>query len=150
MKRKFISLLVILSVTILIVGCEVTSSRAYTFSIETGDSVEVSLDTTDDYGLTSDLPFVISQEDQTLTQGTFIHGEYYAEYVDIVDVDEDATLLDSGQKDGNDYVFWSYDDTEYNYAVLIGESNTGLILSNTVSEETAKEVFERLTLSLKN
>lgn len=75
-------------------------------------------------------------------------GEFYNQYKELASSDEDdkVKLLDSGSKDGNEYVFWSYDDSEYNYAILIEGSSTGLILGNQVSEESAKESFNRLTI----
>ena len=43
---------------------------------------------------------------------------------------------------------WNYNNSEYNYAILIKNSQTGVLLGNTVSEESAKEVFNRLQISL--
>lgn len=63
--------------------------------------------------------------------------------------DENATILDSGEKDGCEYVMWNYNDSEYDYAILIEDSNTGILLGNDVSEESAKECFQRLTISVK-
>lgn len=127
-------------------GCN--SSKAFTYSVETGDSVKVSLDTSDKYDMTSDLPFAISCDGETFSQGLFITAENYSQYVEVVNTDETAALLDSGSKDGNQYIFWSYNDSEYNYAILIGDSNTGMILANNVSEESARECFNRLTVSV--
>ena len=45
--------------------------------------------------------------------------------------------------------FWSYQDAEYDYAILIEESETGIILGNNVSEDSAKECFERLHFEIK-
>ena len=58
-------------------------------------------------------------------------------------------MLDSGTKDGIEYIFWSYQDAEYDYAILIEESETGIILGNNVSEDSAKECFERLHFEIK-
>lgn len=127
-------------------GCN--SSKAFTYSVETGDSVKVSLDTSDKYDMTSDLPFAISCDGEMFSQGLFITAENYSQYVDVVNTDEIAVLLDSGSKDGNQYIFWSYNDLEFNYAILIGDSNTGMILGNSVSEESARECFNRLTVSI--
>lgn len=38
--------------------------------------------------------------------------------------------------------------SEYNYAILVGDSNTGVLIGNIVSEESAKEVFKRLEITL--
>ena len=141
----------ILSIMILFVGCgNAKTSKTYTFNVETGDSVKVKLDTSDKYNITSEVPFEISQDGDVKSQGTFIFGEAYEQYKDVVDTDENAELLDSGNKDGNEYVLWSYNDSEYNYAILVEGSSTGLILANDVSEESAKECFNRLTIEYKD
>ena len=151
MKKRLVYVFAILSMMILFVGCgNAKTSKIYTFNVETGDSVKVKLDTSDKYNITSEVPFEISQDGDVKSQGTFIFGEAYDQYKDVVDTDENAELLDSGNKDGNEYVFWSYNDSEYNYAILIKGSSTGLILANDVSEESAKECFNRLTIEYKD
>ena len=151
MKKRLVYVFTILSIMILFVGCGNTkTSNTYTFNVETGDSIKVKLDTSDKYNITSEVPFEISQDGDVKSQGTFIFGEAYEQYKDVVDTDENAELLDSGNKDGNEYVFWSYNDSEYNYAILIKGSSTGLILANDVSEESAKECFNRLTIEYKD
>lgn len=151
MKKRLVYVFTILSMMILFVGCgNAKTSKTYTFNVETGDSVKVKLDTSDKYNITSEVPFEISQDGDVKSQGTFIFGEAYDQYKDVVDTDENAELLDSGNKDGNEYVFWSYNDSEYNYAILIKGSSTGLILANDVSEESAKECFNRLTIEYKD
>lgn len=146
MKKRLICWVAMLCMVLTVTGC--STSVAFTFNVETGDSIKVSLDTSDDYGLTSSLPFEISCGDEVQSQGTFILGETYEQYVSAVETDANATLLDSGTKDGNEYIFWSYNDSEYNYAVKVGGSDTGLLIGNIVSEESAKECFERLTISV--
>ena len=146
MFKKISMLLSGMFLLLSLAGCN--SSKAYTYSVETGDSVKVSLDTSDKYDITSDLPFAISCDGTILSQGIFITSDNYSEYVDVVNADSNATLIDSGSKDGNKYIFWSYNNAEYNYAILIGDSNTGVILANNVSEEAAKECFGRITISI--
>lgn len=129
-------------------GCDVDRTKSFTFDVETGDSIKLVLDTTDDYDLTSELPFTISCGDEVLSQGTFIFAETYEEYIDTVLSDENAKPLGSGTKDGNDYYSWCYNDSEWNYVIKINGSNTGIILGNDVSEEAARECFNRLTVSV--
>lgn len=148
MRKKLFSLIVLVCILISLAGC--TSSKAYTFSVTTGDSVKLSLDTTDDYDITSDMPFVISCGGETLSQGQFIPAETYEQYAALIESAADATVLDSGTKDGNEYVFWAYNDSEFNYAIMIGDSATGLLLGNNVSEASARECFERLTITLED
>lgn len=120
---------------------------SYTYSVETGDKIKIKLDTSAGYTMTSELPFVIYYEEDALSQGIFITEEDYKAYESGVEHDEKATVLSSGEKDGNEYVFWSYNDSEYNYALLIDDSHTGLILGNNISEQSARECFSRLSIT---
>lgn len=149
MRKKFKVLFICMCILLGIVGCtaKADKSMSYTYSVDTGDKVELTLDTSDDYKLTSELPFTILKGEETLSQGKFITKENYSQLVDTVKSDEKDTLIDSGNKDGNEYIFWSYNDSEYNYATLIADSETGVIIGNLVSEESAKACFEKLEIS---
>lgn len=132
-----------------IAGCTTSSSKAYTFSVETGDSIKVTLDTSDSFDITSKVPFIISDKNGETSQGTFITAANYQAYVDAVKTDEKATILDSGEKDGNEYIFWTFNEAEFNYVVLIKNSDTGVLIGNPTSEASAKESFQRLTFEKK-
>lgn len=140
-----LSLMLVLSV---LTGCNDNSTKAYTFSVDNGDSIKVSLNTMDNYDISSELPFTITCNGELQSQGTFILGDAFAQYKSVVENDEKAEMIDSGEKDGNDYIFWCYNGSEYNYAILIADSNTGIVLGNVISEESAKECFDRLTISV--
>lgn len=156
MKQTILCALSLVCVLAVLAGCNVRTSMAYTFSIDNGDSIKISLDTSDDYKLTSDVPFDITRDGETVSRGVFIHSVAYVEYANVAHNGENVQFLDSGNKDGNEYVFWKYNDAqddenaEYNYAILIKDSHTGIILSNVTSEESAKECFSRLTFSVEN
>lgn len=128
-------------------GVQLKSNKAYEFTVETGDTIQVSLDTSDKYNITSELPFAIFCDGKILSQGDFIIGEAYDEYVNAVQIDSNAKVLDSGTKDSNEYFFWSYNNVEFNYVILIGDSKTGIVLGNNISEESARECFNRLTIT---
>ena len=44
---------------------------------------------------------------------------------------------------------WNYNDSEYNYVIMIEGTNTGVLLGNNVSEKSAKECFNRIEISIK-
>lgn len=146
MKKVFMSLAIVGVMLLTLTGC--TKSRSYTFIVETGDKVKVQLNTTDGYDLSSDLPFTISKDGNTLSQGTFITTDGYNQYIDVVNSDSNARILDSGTKDGISYTFYSYNDSEFNYVIKIDGSNTGILLGNSNSQEEAKKCFELLTFTL--
>lgn len=149
MKKSISALLLLLCLIFTLSGCgEAKTHKSYTFSVDTGDKVQIELDTTGGYDITSELPFEISKDGSTLSQGIFIEAEQYASYTEAISTDDSAKVIEEGTKDSNKYVFWSYNDSEFNIVILIGDSNTGILLGNAVSEESAKECFDRLTISL--
>lgn len=149
MKKSIPILLLILCLIFTFSGCgEAKTHKSFTFSVDTGDKVCIELDTTSGYDITSDLPFEISQNGSSLSQGIFIEAEQYASYVDAVNSDDSAKVIESSTKDSNQYVFWSYNNSEFNIVILVGDSNTGILLGNAISEESARECFNRLTISL--
>lgn len=154
MKKNISVLLLALCFVFAVSGCSDTQDvggkthKAFTFSVETGDKVRVELDTTGGYDLSSNLPFEISKNGSTLSQGIFIEADQFESYAEAVNSDANAKIIETNTKDSNRYVFWSYNDSEYNIVVLIGDSNTGILLGNAISEDSARECFERLSISL--
>ncbi len=153
MKKSISVFMLILSLAFVFFGCStqdggIKTYKAFTFSVSTGDKVHIELDTTDGYDITSDLPFEISQNGSILSQGTFIEAAQFESYVEAVSTDANAKIIETNTKDSNQYVFWSYNDSEFNIVILINNSNTGILLGNTMSENSAIGCFERLTISL--
>ncbi len=148
MKRIYKLLLCsLVAIMLLATGCgNSTTKISYTYTVETGDNIKISLTTNDGYSLTSDVPFVISKDDEELSQGTFISADYYDQYIESVKSDDNAKIIDEGENDNFSYVMWNYNDSEYDYVILVNGTNTGVLLGNNVSEESAKECFERLEI----
>ncbi|MFV0342044.1 MAG: hypothetical protein ACK5JH_04020 [Anaerocolumna sp.] len=132
-----------------ITGCgNVKKTVSYIYKVETGDNIKISLTTNDGYELTSDVPFVISKDKNELSQGIFISADYYTAYIDSVKNDEKAEIIDEGTKSDCSYVMWNYDGSEFNYVVMINGTNTGILIGNSISEESAKECFDRLEIKV--
>lgn len=147
MKKIVAFTLCLAIISVMFAGCGTSSSKAYTFTVNNGDKIKIEVNTSDDYDISSEVPFTISCNGDALSQGSFILGEAYEQYVAVVETDDNAELLDSGTKDGNEYIFWCYNGSEYNYAILIKDSSTGIVLGNPISQESAQECFNRLTIS---
>lgn len=152
--KKILPIILMLIMCFSLAGC--TTSKSYTYTVDTGDEICVEMNTTGGYDISSKLPFTISKKEdtatqgkvtKTLSQGKFIYGEYYEKYVDAAKNDENASIIDSGSRDDIEYTFWSYNDSEYNYVIKIKGSNTGVILSNPNSQAEAEDCFNRLTFS---
>ena len=117
--------------------------------METGDEIEVKLNTNDGYDITSDLPFSVLKDEETLSQGTFITIDQYKQYISSVNNDSNAKIIESTTKNDLEYTFYSYNDSEWNYVIKISDSSTGLLIGNPISEESARECFNRLTINKK-
>lgn len=146
MKKVFMSLSIIVVMLLTLTGC--TKSKSYTFTVETDDKIKIQLNTTEGYDLSSDLPFTISKDGNTLSQGTFITIDGYNQYIEAVNSDSNAKILDSETRDGVSYTFYSYNDSEFNYVIKINDSNTGILLGNQNSQEEAEKCFKLLTFTL--
>ena len=146
MKKYLNAIFCVLLLSILLIGCNSKATKSYTFTVDNGDEIKIAIDTSDKYDISSEIPFAISCDGEILSQGSFIKGEAYEQYVSVVESDDKAELLDSGTKDGHTYIFWCYNGSEYNYAILIDDSRTGIILGNLISEESARECFNRIDI----
>lgn len=147
MKKILCSFVLVCALVLTLTGC--TTTKSYTFDVETGDSIKVKLNTTDGYDISSDVPFAVFKDGEMLSQGTFITMAGYNQYIDIVNSDTNSKVLDSGTRDGITYTFYSYNDSEYNYIIKVDDSNTGILLGNPNSQVEAETIFNLLSFSVK-
>ena len=145
--KKLSCMVLIVGVVIGCCACSTNSSKAYTFKVDTGDQVKVELNTADGYDITSDLPFVISKDNKTLSQGTFITADDYDSYVSVVNDTDTATVIDKGDNETYEYIMWNNNDEEYDYAIHLKDSKTGILIGNNVSEKSAKECLSLIHIS---
>ncbi len=138
---------VIIITAILILG-KFTTKLSYTYEVNTGDKITLSLNTTDGYSMTQDMPFSITKDDGIISRGTFIEASAYEVYESSMDLIDGIVNSDKGEKDGITYLYFNYNNTEFDYIIKINDSNTGLLLSNSISEESAKEMFDRLSFEI--
>lgn len=144
--KRFLSLFVVVVIALVtLTGC--STSKSYTWDVATGDTIKIKLDTTGGYNMTSDVPFTISKDDVTLTQGTFITIDGYNQYMDAINNDTTARVIDSGSKNNVTYTFYTVNNSEFNYLIKINDSNTGVLLGNGNSQKDAEDVFNRLFFS---
>lgn len=148
LKNIVVISILIIGMLLTLTGCKTTSSKSYSFDVETGDRIKLKLDTSEGYDLSSDLPFKISKDDETLSQGIFITEESYNKYMSSVKSQSGVEILDEGSNKEIKYLFYSYNDKEYNYIIKVNDSKTGILLGNNKSEKSAKECFNRLTITL--
>lgn len=149
-SKKIIMLFVlVLAIVLILTGCEKKSNKSYTFNVETGDQIEIKMNTTEGYNLTSKLPIEFSKDDELISQGAFAQEYAYDEYYKLVKNDSDATIIEEKSNSNIEYFFYEYDDSEYNYIIKIKDSKTCFILGSNKSKKSAQEIFERLEFKVK-
>jgi len=141
MKKLSLIILGVLSLFIL-TGC--STYKAYTYNVETGDSVKVKLITSDNYDISSEIPFSITQNDDVKCSGTFITLDGYNQYLNVVNNDPSSSIIENNSKDNLKYLFYNYNNSEWNYIIKINNSNTGVLLGSNVSIDSARDCFDRL------
>lgn len=139
-------------VAVLLAGCH--SSKSYSFDVTTGDHVKVELDTSKN-GLdiqTSDdnSKFTIEKDGSTVTQGLFAEESAYDHYQELGKNSAGGTsdYQEGTTSDGNEYFSYTVNDNEWDYFIKVRDSHTVIVLTNVVSQESAREAFEQLSLSL--
>lgn len=148
MKTKLLTPLLLFLVILTLTGCK--TSLSYTYSVETGDKVEVKLNTSDGLKMTMGPPFVIKDKDGTeLVRGFFAEKSKYDQFEKASKTDPASTRMDDGTKDGNPYFAWDIKDKEYNYAVLLKGEKTAIILQGLKSRAESERVFNNLTFTVK-
>lgn len=157
MKTKLITMILTAFVaTAVLAGCTVTKSEmSYTYNVETGDTVKMTLNKTNGYSTTSELPFTVTKEEKDIMQGTFITMEGYDYYKDLINelekTDEIEIIVKDGEKDGNTYTSYKVESeagTEYDYLLKIGDSSTGVLMGSLESKEKASSCFEAIKFTL--
>jgi len=142
--KKILSLVLVLGILLVVSGC--TTSKSLTYNVETGDKIKVELNTTKGYDIDSDLPWTISKDEENLSKGKFLTLEGYEYYMGFIE-DGSVEVIDSGVKDNIEWILYKTNN-EYNYLIKVSGSNTGILVGNNISLESAKECFERLTFEL--
>lgn len=144
--KRFYALL--LCAAMLLVGCSTTKS--FTFKVDTGDQLQIELDTTDGYNITSSVPFEISKNDTLIFNGAFGTIDDYEDYYSTAVTEPGVDIFASGslQKGGQYFAYtYSHDGlTEVDYFVCI--NNTAVFLASTSPKEVAVETFSRILFTL--
>ena len=138
-----------------LIGCTTKTSRSVTFSVDTGDTIKVTYDTTD-----SDLSFYYEgtdfyigrKEETPVITGCFAHEEAWDYYTSAVSEDETATTLGFSDTDGNKFIIYSVESEvgmQYIKIMHIPDSNTYAIIVTVEGEDVLMSEAERLTFEKK-
>lgn len=149
--KRIVSLLLAILMLSAMCGCaDGKMTMSWTYKVETGENVNVKLLINDGYSISSEVPFSISQNGQALTHGTFIKGEFCEQYLEAAKTQEGATFLEEGTIGEHQYFAWSFNNSEWNYCIQLKGGNTGILLGNAISQDSAKEVFRRLEIAIES
>lgn len=149
-KRVSLFIVLILVCGAMLSACSTTASKSATFDVDTGDSIKISVNAKAGYDLTMEVPFAITKDGGTVLNGSFIYAEYYDVYRQVIDEDDNATLIEEGNKDGNDYFFYTFEGnagTESNYVMKVGGSQTAILMGSLAETSEVQAAFGAMTVS---
>ncbi|MDO5813889.1 MAG: hypothetical protein Q4Q31_12420 [Bacillota bacterium] len=135
-------------------GCSTNLTKSYTFKVETGDSVKVTLDISDKDNLKQkDGQFSIEKNKKVLSQGVFINKSTYEQYVSMLldNSDVNLSVIDNGKTDDYTYFFYEYkgeSGVEHDYVIWLKGSSTGILMGSLKNKKVAQSVFEKLTFEI--
>lgn len=144
MKKVICIVAVILCFGVCFTACKTTSSASLTFNIETGDSIKVTLDTSDGLKLSQkDGHFMVEDENSTVLIGIFLTEDMYDSYeaavlstAEIIEQDDGFYFYQTTNEEGNIETDFLYD---------IPGSDTAVIIGSLEEQDVAKAAFDRLT-----
>lgn len=160
-KHLTSKMLILILSLFLITGCSLLTTQTKTFKTDSGEKVALSLDTTSGYKLSDTQGlFIVSKKDKAISRGIFIKKETYESYVEWLDkktgnkkfVGNTTKIIEDKETDNIKYIYYSSTGAsgiEYNHVGYIKDSNTGFLINNTVSGQTARECFNLLSFKIK-
>lgn len=151
LNRKSLKGLGLLVFTVLMMsGCQVHTSKSFTYNVETGDQVVVQLDTTDGYDLIDEgNTFKIVKDDKDLSHGLFLTEPTYKQIMSEV---ETLKVKETVNLKNNSCTYYETDSAtnrEYDYICWIKGSDTGFAIASKKSKTEAQTVFGYLDISKK-
>ncbi len=149
MKNQIKVLGIMVAMILMLTGCN--SSMSLTFNIETGDNIQIKLDTSTGYTLkqVDGMFTVCDEEENDVLQGFFVTEEMYNLYLEAVN-SPDTTIIETAQQNGCSYTQYQFvadTHTENNFICWVDGSNTGVVLASIESMEEAEEAFDLLSFS---
>ncbi|MDE6531494.1 MAG: hypothetical protein K2K96_12105 [Lachnospiraceae bacterium] len=165
--RKFskglTTVLCVMVIILALTGC--ASSMSMTFNPQTGDTVNVTLDTSEGFTLSEadDLMqseddycgFYVKEDDDTILLGIFIDEEEFDDYKDIYDNMNMSEIIEEDSANGITWIFYSTDGVVetgrvINILVWIDGSDTGILIGASILRDydTAKKALDSLTFSV--
>lgn len=146
MYKRIRKLILLIILSFFITGCK--NYRSFIYKVESGDRIRIELETSNGYDIDGDLPFTIKKDNEKLCQGTFIDLEDYDKYVKMVNDENINKIITNGNKNGMTYLFYNHNNEEWNYIIKINDSKTAVLIGNVISQDSAEQCFNRLSMNV--
>lgn len=131
-------------------GC--STSISYTYEVGTGDTVKLVLDTSDGLMLENeDDIFIVTEDDETILQGSFIDEDTYDYYMEMVKIADGVENIEEDSANGLTWLLYEFDGLagmESNFIVWIDGSDTGVLIASLAGSRGAKKAFNSLTFTV--
>ena len=137
-KLKYVVICLLL---VLVVGCGKEKKYEYT-SENTKEKVVVTVK--GDYTLSDKEPVKVMSGEEEKATIIFITKENYDQLKELFN-NKTLIAMEEGKKGSNEYYLYKVSD-DYNFVLLINDSNTGVALTSK-SEETTKKLADELSFS---
>lgn len=158
MKKISTILITMLLLTLMLSGCgkDVKKTMSITLNVDTGDSVKLTLDTSEDNKIAFDKETSIinisDAEDNIVLQGIFVPQNSYSLYYETAYTDNRCDIISTGKGYGLSYTYYTYNDGNNINCEYIGwiiGTNSGVVFeSTTLSTDDCWDLLEKLSFSV--
>lgn len=152
LKKLSIATLICLLMAFTFTAC--SSSKSFTFRIENGESVKVTLDTTDGYNLLQEDGMITVQKDEEdVLNGIFLTSSGFDTYAAAITASDDAVILKATPDDSPTFYLYQFDGAagmETTFLFQIQGSDTAVIIASLASQKEAEAAFDRLSFEVEN
>ena len=145
--KKTIGVLGVVLLLALSARSNITTSKSLTFNLETGDQIEVEVDTSDGYDLRNEgTTFYVVKDGETALQGIFYTAEQSDAQAELIRTTEGVTVVKD--EDG----FLSYDfpggaaGPEVGYLVAIPDTTLSYYAASLKDQAAADDAIKHLTV----
>ena len=119
MNTIFKRLAAVLLCIMLLTGCEFNRTVSLTYNVTTGDSIKVTLDSSEGHGLkNSGDGFEVNNGEKIILQGFFVDQSMYEGYVEAVSSQQEAVIRQETDREEMHVISYTYEGqagTEQNY-----------------------------------
>lgn len=134
---------------VMMTACSTTLDKSYTFVVDTGDNIKVTVDMKGGHDLSQDGgTFEVANEDgDSIVSGTFMEVAQFDTYKDSM---EDGKFNGEVESVGDDLLIWSYasdSGTEHNRFVKVSDK-TAVLMGSIADGDEAKKAYDAISFEV--